>query len=115
MVLLAAPPLYLANTGNGNWLVPHFWLLFAFQAGLTFILVTGTLVIQLMQPGMYAQTFLIITIAKMLGSMFLALIFVMKIPMDRTVFLVDFFYLYFLNIGFEIYVLLRNLRNQNRK
>jgi len=94
-------------------LVPHFWVIYTFITGLTFILLTAMLVVQKLSPDMYAQVFLIVTIFKMLGSMFLALLFVIKIPIDRTVFMVDFFYLYFLNTGFEIYVLLRNLRNQN--
>jgi hypothetical protein len=113
MVLLALPPVYAGYAGHGNWLIIHFWVLFGFFAGLTFLMLTGMMVIQKIKPEMYAQTFLIITIVKMLASMFLALIFVSKIRIDHTVFLVDFFYLYFLNTGFEVYVLLRNLRNQN--
>jgi hypothetical protein len=41
------------------------------------------------------------------------LIFVMKNSINRYIFAGDFFYIYFLNMAFEIYGLLRNLRNQN--
>ena len=64
-------------------------------------------------PNMYAQTFLAVTVVKMMGCMALALLFVLKFDVDKTVFLINFFYVYFLNTGFEVYVLLRNLRNQN--
>jgi hypothetical protein len=113
LVLLAVPPLCLQFTGNENMLVPHFWVLFSFLSGLTFIMVTTVLVVQQIQPGLYAQAFLGVTVVKMIGSMLLALLFVLKMNVNERVFMLDFFYLYFLNTGFEVYVLLRNLRNQN--
>jgi len=76
-------------------------------------MVTTVLVVQQIQPGLYAQAFLGVTVVKMIGSMLLALLFVLKMNVNERVFMLDFFYLYFLNTGFEVYVLLRNLRNQN--
>lgn len=112
-LLLALPPVVFSITGHSNWLVPKFWFLFTFITGLTVVSVVTVLIIQRLQPAMYAQAFLVITIVKMLGSMFLALAFVLKVQVNQGLFLVDFFYVYFLNTGFEIYLLLRNLRNQN--
>ncbi|AMR30221.1 hypothetical protein A0256_01695 [Mucilaginibacter sp. PAMC 26640] len=111
--LLALPPVAFTVTGHSSLLVPKFWFLFTFITGLTLISVATLLVIQRLQPGLYAQAFLVITIVKMLGSMFLALVFVLKVQVNQGLFLVNFFYIYFLNTGFEIYLLLRNLRNQN--
>lgn len=68
--------------------------------------------IQKRYPDMYAQTFLIMTVAKMVFSMALALFFTIKFKVDSVVFVLDFFYVYFLNTIFEVLVLLRNLRNQ---
>jgi hypothetical protein len=113
VVLLAVPPLCLMYTGNGRLLVPHFWVIFSFINGLTFIMISSILVIRRLMPNMYAQTFLAVTVVKMMGCMALALLFVLKFDVDKTVFLINFFYVYFLNTGFEVYVLLRNLRNQN--
>jgi hypothetical protein len=113
VILLAVPPLCLMYTGNQRMLVPHFWVIFSFINGLTFIMLSSILVIKRLMPNMYAQTFLAVTVVKMLGCMSLALLFVLKFDVDKTVFLINFFYVYFLNTGFEVYVLLRNLRNQN--
>ena len=71
--------------------------------------------IQKRHPDMYAQTFLIMTVAKMVLSMALALVFTLKFKVDSVVFVLNFFYVYFLNMAFEIYGLLCNLRNQNLK
>ena len=113
IILLAAGPLWLSNSGYSGWLVPKFWVLFAFISGLTFIAISGIFVVQYLNPAMYAQIFLIMTIIKMIGSMAFALVFVLKIHIDDRVFMANFTYLYFLNTAFEVYVLLRNLRNQN--
>ncbi|GAA4324812.1 hypothetical protein GCM10023149_26690 [Mucilaginibacter gynuensis] len=112
-VLLALPPLALTYTGNAKWVLPQFWGIFILLTALTLILIVSVAVIQKRHPEMYAQTFLIFTIIKMIMGMALALLLVLKTSLDRSVFMVNFFYVYFLNTGFEVYVLLRNLRNQN--
>ena len=71
------------------------------------------LIIGQIKPELYAQTFLIVTTVKILLSLFFVLIFVTKMLIDRYVFMANFLYVYFLNMVFEIYSLLRNLRNQN--
>ncbi|GGH20842.1 hypothetical protein [Mucilaginibacter phyllosphaerae] len=115
VTLLAAIPAMLNYTGHGNLLLAKFWVLFVFITGFTFIVIASVLVVQHINPALYAQAFLATTIVKMLGCMAFALLFVLKLHIDNGVFLLNFSYLYFLNTGFEVYVLLRNLRNQNRK
>ncbi|WP_133300256.1 hypothetical protein [Mucilaginibacter terrenus] len=112
-VVLASVPFLLSYTGSGNLLVPKFWVLFSFVSLFTFMLIVSMVVIQRIKPDLFAQTFLATTIVKMLASMGFALIFVSKIHISHGVFLVDFCYVYFLNTGFEVYVLLSNLRHQN--
>ncbi|RFZ90177.1 hypothetical protein D0C36_23335 [Mucilaginibacter conchicola] len=109
VAILAAIPALLGSA----WLVPKFWVLFFFVTAFTVIVIASLLAVQRIKPELYAQTFLATTIVKMLGCMAFALIFVSKIHIDKTVFLLDFAYLYFLNTAFEVYVLLCNLRNQN--
>jgi hypothetical protein len=114
-VLMAAGPLCLIYTGNQNWLIPQFWLLFGFVGGLTLLALIAVLVSQAIDPEIYAQVFMAATVFKLLACLVFILVFVLKHKVDKPVFMADFFYLYFLNTGFEIYVLLRNLRNQNLK
>jgi hypothetical protein len=113
VMLLAAVPVMLNYTGHGNLLLTKFWVLFTFITGFTFIVIASVLFIQRFNPALYAQAFLATTIVKMLGCMAFALLLVLKLHIDQGVFLLNFSYLYFLNTGFEVYVLLRNLRNQN--
>ncbi len=68
-----------------------------------------------MVPEFYAQAFLGATVFKMLACLSFMLFLVLKTTINKPVFMANFFYLYFLNMGFEVYVLLRNLRNQNLK
>lgn len=113
MCLLAAGPVAIVYTGHPNLLLDKFWVLFAFITGFTFIVILSVLFVQKINPKLYAQAFLATTVVKMIGCMAFALLFVLKLHINDGVFLFNFCYLYFLNTGFEIYVLLRNLRNQN--
>ncbi len=62
-----------------------------------------------------AQVFLAATVFKILSCLVFALVFLLKNKVNKYIFVADFFYLYFLNTAFEVYILLRNLRNQNFK
>lgn len=112
-VVLAIAPVCLIFSGHNNLLIPHFWLLFAFVGGLTFIALLGVLLAQNRNPETYAQVFMGSTIFKLLACLVFVLVYVSKIEVNKPVFMVNLIYLYFLNTGFEIYVLLCNLRNQN--
>jgi len=113
VLLLAVPPLLLNYTGNGNLITPHFWLLFSFISGLTLIVIICVLICQRINSEFYAQAFLAATTFKILLCLIFIVVFLKKIQVDKLVFVADFFYVYFLNTAFEVYGLLRNLRNQN--
>lgn len=114
-ILLALPAIALQFGGHPNLLVPHFWLLYAFITGLTFLVMVAIIITKQINPENYAQTFLATTVFKLLASLAFLVVFIMKIKVDKAVFVGNFFYLYFLNTAFEVSVLLRNLRNQNLK
>jgi len=114
-LLLAAGPLVLMQTGHGALFVPQFWQLYGFVTTLTFIAIASILIGQVIKPDYFAQFFLIATVVKMLVCLVFLLIFVLKFKVNKAAFVGDFIYLYFLNTAFEVYVLLRNLRNQNLK
>jgi len=115
VVLLAIPPMALAETSGAYLLVPHFWVLFGFMSGLTLIVIALVLLVQQSNSEYYAQAFLGGTTFKILASLIFIVIFLHKNHVDKLIFMGDFFYIYFLNTVFEVYGLLRNLRNQNSK
>ena len=114
-MLLAIAPIYIIYAGKVHLLAPHFWLMFAYVTGLTFLVVTAILATQQINPENYAQTFLAATVFKILACLAFIVVFMLKNKVEKLVFVTNFFYLYFLNTAFEVYVLLRNLRNQNLK
>jgi hypothetical protein len=115
VAVLAILPVCLVFTGNANLLMPHFWGMFAYITGLTFLVVIAILFTQKINPENYAQVFLAGTTFKILACLAFMVIFLLKNKVEKSVFAGNFFYLYFLNTAFEVYVLLRNLRNQNLK
>ncbi|WP_428328488.1 hypothetical protein [Mucilaginibacter sp.] len=114
-LLLAVPPVLLKYFYNGYLLVKGFWPMFLFLSVLTFIVVMFVLIIQQKNNEMYAAAFLGATTFKMLACLVFVLVFIKKNHPEKLFFVADFMYLYFLNTVFEIYGLLRNLRNQNLK
>lgn len=115
VIVLASLPLALSATGHVNLLMPYFWGMFAYITGLTFLIVIAILFTQKINPENYAQVFLAGTVFKILACLAFMVIFLLKNKVEKGVFAGNFFYLYFLNTAFEVYVLLRNLRNQNLK
>jgi hypothetical protein len=113
LVCLAAPPLILLHYGDNDLIAPKFWLVFFFISGLTFLVVCSILVVQLKNKEYYVQAFLAATTVKILGCLFFIVIFLLKNKVNKYAFLADFFYIYLLNMGFEVYILLRNLRHKN--
>lgn len=110
--LLAVPPFWLKYTPYYYLLIPQFWVLFAFVGGLTFAALSSVLLAQNANPETYTQIFMGATVFKLLACLVFVLVFIIKIKVNKPFFMVDLLYLYFLNTGFEIYVLLCNLRNQ---
>jgi hypothetical protein len=111
--LMAVPPLLLKYLDNGNLLIPGFWTIFFFMAFITLVIIGFVSAVQQKNNEMYAQAFLGATTFKLLACLIFVLIFIKKTHPEKLIFVADFMYLYFLNTAFEIYGLLRNLRNQN--
>jgi hypothetical protein len=115
IVCLAIPPATLQHNGYADWLVPHFWLIFCYISGLTFLVVGSIVTVQAMNKDFFVQAFLAGTTVKILACIIFIFVFLAKNKVNKYVFLGDFFYIYLLNMLFEVYVLLRNLRHQNSR
>jgi len=113
--LLAVPPLLLTWFDNADMLIHGFWVLYFFVSILTLMVILTVLIVQQKNNEMYAAAFLGATTFKLLACLIFVLVFIKKNHPEKVFFVVDFMYLYFLNTVFEIYGLLRNLRNQNSK
>lgn len=113
LICLAIPPITLQHNGYDDMLVQHFWLVFFYISGLTFLVVCSILLVQALNKDFYVQAFLAGTTVKILACLFFIVIFLMKNKVNKYVFLADFFYVYLLNMVFEVYILLRNLRHKN--
>ena len=113
VLVIAIPPAALILTGKSAYIIPKFWILFGYISVLTLLVIGMVLFVQRKNSELYAQAFLAGTTVKILGTLFFVLVFLRKNQVDKLVFAADFFYIYFLNMAFEVYGLLRNLRNQN--
>jgi hypothetical protein len=113
VILLAVPPVILQYTGNGDLMVAHFWLVFIYISGLTFLVVSAVVLMHAKSREYFVQAYLAGTTVKILACIIFIFIFAMKNKVNKHVFLADFFYIYLLNMAFEVYVLLRNLRHKN--
>jgi len=113
VLLLAIMPVAAQHNGYADWLVPNFWLIFFFLSGLTFLVLISILIVQHKNEEYYVQAFLAATTVKILACLVFIVVFLTKNKVNKYVFLADFFYIYLLNMVFEVYVLLRNLRHKN--
>jgi hypothetical protein len=98
--------------GHADLLTPQFWLIFFFLSGLTLLVVASILIVRQIFPTMFSEAFLGATVFKILGCLVFVLVFLAKNTVNKYVFLGDFFYIYFLNTAFEVYILLRTLRHK---
>jgi hydrogenase-4 membrane subunit HyfE len=114
-LLLALPPALLTFFDAGDYLVPHFWGIFVFISTTTLIVTFAVLLAQQKNSEIYAQAFLGATTFKILTCLIFVLVFIKKTHPPKVFFVVDFMYLYFLNTAFEVFYLLRTLRNQNSR
>jgi hypothetical protein len=115
ILCLAIPPVTLQHNGYDEWLVPRFWTVFSFISGLTFLVVGSIVIVQAMNKDFFVQAFLAGTTVKILACIIFIFVFLAKNKVNKYVFLGDFFYTYLLNMVFEVYILLRNLRHQNSR
>jgi len=113
VIAVALPPLILENFGYADWLVPNFWLFYGFISGLTLLILGGILWVQRKNSDYYAQIFLAGTTLKIMACLIFIFVFLAKNKVNKYAFVGDFIYLYLLNMAFEVYVLLRNLRHKN--
>jgi hypothetical protein len=113
VLLLAIMPVTAQHNGYADWLVANFWLIFFFLSGLTFLVITAILLVQQKNREYYIQAFMVCTTVKILAWLVFIFVFLAKNKVNKYVFMADFFYVYLLNMVFEVYVLLRNLRHKN--
>ena len=110
--IIAIPPFALNKYGHADLLTPQFWLIFFFLSGLTLLVVASILIVRQIFPTMFSEAFLGATVVKILSCLIFVLVFLAKNKVNKYVFLGDFFYIYFLNTAFEVYILLRTLRHK---
>ena len=113
VIFVAIPPVLVEQLGYSDWLVPNFWVFYGFISGLTLLILGAILWVQRKNSDYYAQIFLAGTTVKILACLIFIFVFLAKNKVNKYAFVGDFFYLYLLNMAFEVYVLLRNLRHKN--
>ena len=115
-IILAAVPLAADRFYPGmHLLIPNFWVLFGFFSGLTLIIFITAFFMGRISNKASGQALLGGITIRFLFCMVIALVYISNFRVEPVKFLLNFFYLYFFNTVFEIYCLLRNLRNQNTK
>ena len=114
--LLSLAPLIAQNYfSEAGILIPHFWILFSIFSGLTFsiyIIAYWRMSISDRSSGLALLGSITL---KLLFCMIMAFVYLSQNSVEAAKFLLSFFYLYIFHTVFEIYCLLRNLRNQNSK
>lgn len=115
-VFLALAPI-VAQTyySEGEYVIPYFWMLFWIFSALTFFIYLIAYWRMSISNRSSGQALLGSITIKLLICMIMAFVYLSENSVDPTKFLINFFYLYFSHTVFEIYCLLRNLRNQNFK
>lgn len=113
-LIILVPPLLMHLRLLPDMRIPRFGVLAGFFTGLTGLVILSVLYARRSgKAENSAKTFLAATVLKLLLCMSIALLYIVKIEVSRSLFVLNFFYLYFLNTAFEIYALIRNLRHQN--
>lgn len=110
--IIAIPPFALQHYGHSDLVIPDFWLVFFFLSGISLLVVAGILVVRQMYPDMFTSAFMGGTVFKILACVIFMLVFLSKNKVEKYDFVADFFYVYFLNTAFEVYILLRTLRHK---
>ncbi|RYD73523.1 MAG: hypothetical protein EOP53_19960 [Sphingobacteriales bacterium] len=95
--------------------IAKFWIVFGFIAGITLIAMIVALAGIKRNPETGVMAIMGSITVKLLFTMAFVLIYVLKTPVNSLLFVINFFSLYFLFSGFELYCLLRNLRHPIKK
>jgi hypothetical protein len=112
VIIIAVPPALLQYTGTTGFLDSRFWTIFCFMSGLTFVVLLMMLIVGSKNQEHLTPAFLGGTTFKILACLIFIFVFLHKNASNKVVFLGDFLYVYLLNMVFEIYILLRNLRHE---
>lgn len=96
-------------------LIDKFWVVFCFIVGITFIAYIVAYLGIKRKPEMGVMAIMASIALKMLFCMGFVLIYVLNTAVSSLLFVFNFFSLYFLFSGFEIYALLCNLRHSIKK
>lgn len=96
-------------------LIDKFWVVFSFMVGITFIAYLVAYFGIKKKPETGVMAIMASMTLKLLFCMGFVLVYVLKTPVNRLLFVINFFSLYFLFSGFEIYALLCNLRHSIKK
>ena len=113
--IVAVVPVLLTVFDHKDFLVPNFWGIFIFMSVITLMVTFLVLLVQQKNEEVYAQAFLGATTFKLLASLIFVLVFIKKSHPPKLFFVVDFMYLYFFNMAFEVFYLLRTLRHQKSR
>ncbi|WP_442794867.1 hypothetical protein [Pelobium manganitolerans] len=96
-------------------LIPFFWLAYAYMALIT-LLVYGLSVVGIKMGGEYQSTIILgAIVVRLLLTLCFLMFYILKVKVDAVLFVANFFSIYLLFTVFEIYCLLRNLRDQIRE
>ena len=94
--------------------IPQFWLIFGVIATLTYLAFIFSWIGMKKGAEFSVYTTLGAMVIKLLLCMLFALLYLLKIKVDKVIFVIDFISIYFLFSGFEIWALLTNLRHPNK-
>lgn len=116
LIVLAAVPLAADfSYPRKDILIPYFWVMFGMFSGLTLLIYLMAYLMMGISNRASGQALLGGIVIRFLFCMIVALVYISNFTVEPVKFLLNFFYLYFFNTVFEIYCLLRNLRNQIKK
>ena len=109
LLLLALAPLLVQNY-FGTYLIPNFWALFFIFGGFSLIVLPLALWQMNISVKSSGQALLATIAFRFIFGLVVLLIYLLNFNVIAGIFILNFFYLYFAHMGFEIYCLLCNLR-----
>lgn len=95
-------------------LIPKFWVIFGALAVVTWMAYVFSWIGIKRGAEFSIYSIMGAVVVKLLLSMAFALVYILRINVDKVTFVIDFMSIYFLFSGFEMWGLLTNLRHQNK-
>ncbi len=96
-------------------LIPNFWVIFGFIAGITLLAINICLAVSISKNPHSTFIILAVNVIKLLFCMTLAIFYLQIYTVKPVLFIANFFLVYLWFTAFEIYTLLLNLRHLNKK